>query len=194
MGLILSAVYCSNLKAMIIIPKLTLPFNSLKEMLKTDVLCQVPRESFVHQMMQVKVHKKKHIYQNIWVVSRQIRSMYIFHICSITSTSTRNNVIHSYSCLNNVRIRWNTRNIGNHFLNNHLLHVQDVYQIFVGVETVVCSMENCNSAISYFHPADVPNDVWLGKVLTSRETEMVDHQMEHNSKIRDISNSFWGWI
>ena len=53
MAFILATVYRSNLKAMIIIPKFRLPFNSLEEMLETDIPCFVPLGGLIHQLMQV---------------------------------------------------------------------------------------------------------------------------------------------
>ncbi|XP_050689283.1 glutamate receptor ionotropic, kainate glr-3-like [Eriocheir sinensis] len=52
MAFILSIVYRSNLKAMIIIPKIHFPFNSLEEMLHTDIKCFVPLGSIIHLLMQ----------------------------------------------------------------------------------------------------------------------------------------------
>lgn len=54
MGLVISAVYSSNLKAMIIIPKLILPFNSMEEMLQTDIASFAFKGSLMHELMEVK--------------------------------------------------------------------------------------------------------------------------------------------
>ncbi|XP_063849974.1 uncharacterized protein LOC135094106 [Scylla paramamosain] len=53
MVLILTTVYRSNLKAMIIIPKMRLPFNSMAELLETDIPCYVPRGSIIHLLMEL---------------------------------------------------------------------------------------------------------------------------------------------
>ncbi|MPC94995.1 hypothetical protein E2C01_090187 [Portunus trituberculatus] len=53
MVLIITTVYRSNLKAMIIIPKMRLPFNSMAELLETDIPCYVPRGSIIHLLMEV---------------------------------------------------------------------------------------------------------------------------------------------
>ncbi|XP_042203989.1 glutamate receptor 1-like [Homarus americanus] len=51
MAFILGSVYRSNLKAMLILPKLRLPFNSLEELVQTDIPCIVLNGSLVHSYM-----------------------------------------------------------------------------------------------------------------------------------------------
>ncbi|XP_063847807.1 glutamate [NMDA] receptor subunit 1-like [Scylla paramamosain] len=52
MMLILATVYRSNLKAMLIIPKIRLPFNNMEEMLQTNIPCFVPLGSILHLLME----------------------------------------------------------------------------------------------------------------------------------------------
>ncbi|XP_037799436.1 glutamate receptor 4-like [Penaeus monodon] len=49
MMLIVNTVYRSNLKAMLILPRLDLPFNSLSELVETDIRTFVPAGSFVYK-------------------------------------------------------------------------------------------------------------------------------------------------
>ncbi|XP_071514364.1 glutamate receptor ionotropic, kainate glr-3-like [Panulirus ornatus] len=51
MSFIVGTVYRSNLKAMLIIPKLHLPFNSVQELLETDIPAYMPAGSLIHQLM-----------------------------------------------------------------------------------------------------------------------------------------------
>ncbi|MPD06080.1 hypothetical protein E2C01_101863 [Portunus trituberculatus] len=42
---VLATIYRSNLKAMLILPYINLPFNSVEELVQTDILCYVLEES-----------------------------------------------------------------------------------------------------------------------------------------------------
>ncbi|XP_063600704.1 glutamate receptor ionotropic, delta-2-like [Penaeus indicus] len=48
-ALIIASVYRSNLKAMLILPKLKLPFDSMEELVETDIPCNVPKGSMLYQ-------------------------------------------------------------------------------------------------------------------------------------------------
>ncbi|XP_037803514.1 glutamate receptor ionotropic, delta-2-like [Penaeus monodon] len=48
-ALIIASVYRSNLKAMLILPKLRLPFDSIEELVETDIPCIVPKGSMLYQ-------------------------------------------------------------------------------------------------------------------------------------------------
>ncbi|ROT72930.1 Variant Ionotropic Glutamate Receptor [Penaeus vannamei] len=48
-ALIIASVYRSNLKAMLILPKLRLPFDSMEELVETDIPCNVPKGSMLYQ-------------------------------------------------------------------------------------------------------------------------------------------------
>ncbi|XP_047487886.1 glutamate receptor 4-like [Penaeus chinensis] len=48
-ALIIGSVYRSNLKAMLILPRLRLPFDSLEELVKTDIPTYVYEDSMIHQ-------------------------------------------------------------------------------------------------------------------------------------------------
>ena len=50
MTLIVGIVYRSNLKAMLIAPKLRLPFDSMDELLETDIPVMVPEGSMMHRL------------------------------------------------------------------------------------------------------------------------------------------------
>ncbi|XP_063852273.1 uncharacterized protein LOC135095398 [Scylla paramamosain] len=50
MVLIVGIVYRSNLKAMLIAPKLRLPFDSMEELVETDIPCLVLEGSMIHQL------------------------------------------------------------------------------------------------------------------------------------------------
>ncbi|MPC41931.1 hypothetical protein E2C01_035542 [Portunus trituberculatus] len=51
---VLATVYRSNLKAMLILPHLSLPFNSLDEFVQTDINCFVVESSVIHDTIQVR--------------------------------------------------------------------------------------------------------------------------------------------
>ncbi|KAK8379318.1 hypothetical protein O3P69_019304 [Scylla paramamosain] len=53
MVLIVGIVYRSNLKAMLIAPKLRLPFDSMEELVETDIPCLVLEGSMIHQLFLV---------------------------------------------------------------------------------------------------------------------------------------------
>ncbi|XP_042222121.1 glutamate [NMDA] receptor subunit 1-like [Homarus americanus] len=47
-SLVVSTVYKSNLKAMMILPKMRLPFTNLEELLETDILCHIAGSTLMH--------------------------------------------------------------------------------------------------------------------------------------------------
>ncbi|KAG7169003.1 Glutamate receptor 3-like [Homarus americanus] len=47
-SLVVSTVYKSNLKAMMILPKMRLPFTNLEELLETDILCHIAGSTLIH--------------------------------------------------------------------------------------------------------------------------------------------------
>ena len=53
LSLIISTVYRSNLKAMLIKPRLVLPFNNLMELTESGIPCFVVRGTLLHRNIQV---------------------------------------------------------------------------------------------------------------------------------------------
>ncbi|XP_042227843.1 glutamate receptor ionotropic, kainate 2-like isoform X2 [Homarus americanus] len=51
MSVILGIVYRCNLKAMLIMPKITYPFNSLEELMQTDIPVYIPEGNLIHQFV-----------------------------------------------------------------------------------------------------------------------------------------------
>ncbi|XP_071524294.1 glutamate receptor 1-like isoform X2 [Panulirus ornatus] len=69
MALVISSIYRSNLKAMLILPKLRLPFDTLEQLLQTNIPCYVSESSVVHaNVMAAKPGTQLHRLQSQMIV------------------------------------------------------------------------------------------------------------------------------